>query len=647
MINYKLSTINYQLSTTYMQFISILLLVLPLMGFLSIGLFQNKMNKSMSGILASAVICCNFILSCILFVHVLTTNQALEIPLFDWIKFGSMSIPFSVTIDQLSSLMLLIINGVGMLIHIYSIGYMKEDEGVNRFFSYLNLFIFFMLILVLSSNYLMLFIGWEGVGLCSYLLIGFWYKDHANNDAAKKAFIVNRIGDLGFLLGIFILFSTFNTLSISEIAAKASLMPSGDLTLLAITLCLFIGAMGKSAQIPLFTWLPDAMAGPTPVSALIHAATMVTAGIYLIARSSVLFVLSPLTMNIILIVGATTAVVGGLIAIYQNDIKKVLAYSTVSQLGFLFMALGLGSFSGAMFHLTTHAFFKALLFLAAGSVIHALSGEQDIRKMGGLRTKIPFTFGLFIIGTIAISGIPPFAGFFSKEVILTAAFEHGMGMGILATFISLLTTLYMFRLLFVVFFKPANKELKALAHIHESPKVMLYPMAVLALLSVFGGFLQLPALFSETHVFENYLSPIFAASTSLKGITEHALSVQTEWLIMIIPISIIGLLVFFSYKRFVGSKELVEPTGIEKIFASKFYFDEIYDFLLVKPVGFLSDFFRDFIDQTLINGFVNAIGNGTLFLGKRLRLLQTGNVGFYFLLMVFSVIAILFFNIIL
>jgi len=630
-----------------MELISILLLVLPLLGFLTIGLLSKQMNRNLSGRLASAVIFVNLVFSAILFGFVASSNSTIEIPLFDWIKFADISIPFALTIDRLSALMLMIINGVGLLIHIYSIGYMKEDEGVNRFFAYLNLFIFFMLILVLSSNYLMLFIGWEGVGLCSYLLIGFWFKDHANNDAAKKAFIINRIGDLGFLLGIFLLYSTFKTLSISEIAAKASLMPSGDMTLFFITFCLFIGATGKSAQIPLFTWLPDAMAGPTPVSALIHAATMVTAGIYLIARSSVLFVLSPVTMNIILVVGATTALVGGLIAIYQNDIKKILAYSTVSQLGFLFMALGLGSFSGAMFHLTTHAFFKALLFLEAGSVIHALSGEQDIRNMGGLRKKIPFTFALFIIGTIAISGIPPFAGFFSKEVILTAAYEHGLGMGIIATVISLMTTIYMFRLLFVVFFKSESKALKANHHVHESPKVMTYPMAVLAILSMVAGFVQLPKLFSETQGFDNFLTPIFEKSNSLVAASEHGLDVQTEWLVFLVPLFIIAALIFISYKRFVTEKELTEPTGLAKVLAGKFYFDEIYAFLIVKPLGFISDLFREFVDQTIINGLVNSVGNGTLFAGKRLRRLQTGNVGFYLTIMVLSVIAILFFNIIL
>lgn len=630
-----------------MELISILLLVFPLAGFLITGLFQGVLNRKLSGVIASGAIFINFILAYFLFGFVISSDQPVQSVLFDWISFADVQIPFELTVDRLSALMLMIINGVGLLIHLYSIGYMKEDEGVNRFFSYLNLFVFFMLILVLSSNYLMLFIGWEGVGLSSYLLIGFWFKDHANNDAAKKAFIINRIGDLGLLIGIFVMFFTFKTLSISEIAAQAATFPVGDITLLTITLCLFVGAMGKSAQIPLFTWLPDAMAGPTPVSALIHAATMVTAGIYLIARSSVLFVLSPVTMQVVLIVGAVTAVIGGIIAIYQNDIKKILAYSTVSQLGFLFMALGLSSFSGAMFHLTTHAFFKALLFLAAGSVIHALSGEQDIRHMGGLRKKIPFTFGLFVVGTIAISGIPPFAGFFSKEAILTAAYEHGIGMGILATFVSLLTTLYMFRLLFVVFFKPESAALKANHHVHESPKVMLYPMAVLAVLSVIGGFVEFPKLFSDNQIFSNYLNPVFEKAYALVPANEHALSHETEWLILVVPLLIIATLIFVTYKRFVNDKDLVEAKGINVIPANKFYFDEIYQICFVKPIGWLSDFFRETVDQTIINRLVNSVGQGTLFVGRKLRLLQTGNVGFYLFIMVFSVIAILFFNIIL
>ncbi len=458
---------------------------------------------------------------------------------------------------------------------------------------------------------------------------------------------MNRIGDLGFLIAIFMIFHTFHTLSIETIATQASAMPLGSAAMFFITIGLFIGAVGKSAQIPLFTWLPDAMAGPTPVSALIHAATMVTAGVYLVARSSVLFVLSPLTMEIILTIGILTAIVGGIIAIYQNDIKKVLAYSTVSQLGFLFMALGLGSFTGAMFHLTTHAFFKALLFLAAGSVIHALNNEQDIRKMGGLIKKIPFTFALFIIGTIAISGIPPFAGFFSKEMILTSAFEHSIWMGIIATFISLLTTIYMFRLLFIVFYKPESAEVKANHHIHESPRVMLLPMTLLALLSIIAGFVQIPKLFSEYHSFEDYLLPLFSPVKSLSPISqEQHLNLLTEWMILIIPLIIIALLILNSYRRFVNKPEFKVPTGIQLLFANKFYFDEIYDLCIVKPTDWFSDFFRKTVDQDIINRLINTIGNGTIATGKYLRLLQTGNVGFYMIVMVFSIIAILFFNLI-
>lgn len=634
-------------SFTFMQFISLLLLLFPFLGFLVIGLFSTRMNKSLSGILASSVVGINLVLTFILFWYVSTTSQTVQTELFDWIQFANISIPFALTVDRLSALMLLVVNGVGFLIHVYSIGYMKEDDGVNRFFSYMNLFIFFMLILVLSSNYLMLFIGWEGVGLCSYLLIGFWYKDHANNNAAKKAFIMNRMGDLGFLIGIFMMFHTFHTLNISAVATQASTMPMGNTALLIITLGLFSGAIGKSAQIPLFTWLPDAMAGPTPVSALIHAATMVTAGVYLVARSSVLFVLSPVTMNLILVIGMITALISGLIAIYQNDIKKILAYSTVSQLGFMFMALGLGSFSGAMFHLTTHAFFKALLFLAAGSVIHALNQEQDIRKMGGLRKKIPFTFALFLIGAIAISGVPPFAGFFSKEMILSAAYEHGVWMGIAATAISLLTTLYMFRLLFVVFYKPASKEIQATRHIHESPLVMLIPMAVLALLSVVAGFVQMPTLFSSNDkLFENYLSPIFATAHQLIPAPAQNLNISGEWLTLLIPVTIIGLLIWFSYARFAKERVSVALSGIQKVMANKFYFDEIYDFCVVKPTESLSLFFRETLDQRIINRFINSIGNSTLLVGEKLRLMQTGNVGFYLLVMVFSIIALLVFNLI-
>lgn len=628
-----------------MELISILLLVFPLLGFLAIGLMQRRMSELFAGVLASSVIFINLCLTGILFQYVNSLGHPLEIRLFDWIKFADINIPFSLTIDHLSLLMLLIVNGVSFLIHVYSIGYMKGDEGAKRFFAYLNLFVFFMLILVLSSGYLMLFIGWEGVGLCSYLLIGFWYKDQANNNAAKKAFIMNRIGDLGFLGALFLMFTTFKTLTISEVLSKASLMPSGNTILFFITLSLLIGATGKSAQLPLFTWLPDAMAGPTPVSALIHAATMVTAGIYLIARSGVMFLLSPVTMNIILIVGMATAVVGGLTAIRQNDIKKVLAYSTVSQLGFMFMALGLGSFTGAMFHLTTHAFFKALLFLGAGSVIHALGGEQDIRRMGGLGKKIPLTFILFFIATVSISGIPPFAGFFSKEQILTAAYQHGMWLGIITTAIALITTIYMFRLLFLVFVRKESQAVVDNKHIHESPRVMTFPMIVLGVLSIVGGWIQWPSLLGHFDAFNNFLAPVFETVQKINPVVAFEPGVLIEWLIMIIPLIIIAILILLSYNSNVRATELRENKGFGKLLERKFYFDEIYDFLIVKPLGSLSGFLREFIDQTVINGLVNAVGSGTLFAGKKLRRLQTGNVGIYVMLMVFSVIAILFFNI--
>ena len=630
-----------------MQLLPILLIVFPLLGFLLLGLTQKLMSKSTAGILASSVIFINLVIATILFNFVSSNNETITTFLFNWINVGSLNIPFEFVVDRLSALMLLIINGVGLMIHIYSIGYMKDDEANNRFFSYLNLFVFFMLILVLSSNYLVLFIGWEGVGLSSYLLIGFWFKDHANNDAAKKAFIYNRIGDLGFLIAMFLLYTNFHSLSISEIAAKASTFEIGNPTLMVITLCLFVGATGKSAQIPLFTWLPDAMAGPTPVSALIHAATMVTAGIYLIARSSVLFVLSPITLNIILIIGTTTAIVAGLIAIYQNDIKKILAYSTVSQLGFLFMAVGLGSFTGAMFHLFTHAFFKALLFLAAGSVIHALNNEQDIRKMGGLRKKIPATFALFLIGTIAISGLPPFAGFFSKELILGVAYEHSLTMGLVATLVSLLTSIYMFRLLFVVFLKPESDAVKANHHVHESPKTMLLPMSILAFFSIVVGFINLPALFSENHQFESYLAPIFALSSKLVPSShETVASLSEEWSILLLPLLIIVSIIFFSYKRFVNQKALQTASGLSRVLADKFYFDEIYDFIIVKPSILISNFFRTIVDQSILNSFIDSIGSSTLLVGNYVRRLQSGNTGLYVLLMVFSIITVLFLNII-
>lgn len=620
----------------------------PLIGFLLISLNFRRLKGITAGVLASAMVLIPFILSLVAFGCFLYGAPAQTFDLFNWISLNHLSIPFSFLFDRLSVLMLLIVTGVGFLIHLYSIGYMKDDAGFNRFFSYLNLFVFFMLLLVLGSNYLILFIGWEGVGLSSYLLIGFWFKNQEYNNAAKKAFIMNRIGDLGFLLALFLLIQQFGTLNFAEIFAKSSTIPAGNLTITFITLLLFAGAVGKSAQIPLFTWLPDAMAGPTPVSALIHAATMVTAGIYMVARSNLLFVLSPVTMMVISGVGIATALMAGSIAIFQNDIKKILAYSTVSQLGFMFVALGSGAFTGAMFHLTTHAFFKALLFLAAGSVIHALHGEQDIRKMGGLKDKIPVTFWLFVVGSLAIAGIPPLSGFFSKDMILLGAYHSGKVLWALSLVAALMTTLYMFRLLFIVFWgKPAVAE-DPKHPIHESPKSMTVPMSVLAVLSVFGGFLGVPHLLGGSDQIGSFLAPLFATSESFvkQGVAE--VSSQTEVWLMIVPLLLIFGLIYLTYLRFVINRSInqVEPerSFVANFIYRKFYVDELYEVAVQKPVASLSSFFHDVIEIKIIDRFVNQTGVFVVWIGKNIRYIQTGNVGAYLFYMVICIILILFLN---
>src|SRR6201998_2821857 len=402
------------------QQVAVLLPLFPLAGFIIIGLLNKRLSRTLAGLIACGALLASFIVAFIIFENV--SPQGTEVHVMDWINAGSFTASFSFLLDPLSSVFLLIITGVGFLIHVYSVGYMHDDDNQNIFFAYLNLFIFFMLMLVMGNSYILMFVGWEGVGLCSYLLIGFWFKNKSYNDAAKKAFIMNRIVDLGFLIGMLLIFKTFGTTDYKGVFSQANGFFTGNGVITAITLLLFVGAMGKSAQIPLYTWLPDAMAGPTPVSALIHAATMVTAGTYMVARSGVLYALAPDTMFVVGLTGAITAVFAASIALTQNDIKKVLAYSTVSQLGYMFLGLGVGAFTGAFFHVLTHAFFKALLFLGAGSVIHAVSGEQDMRKMGGLKGNLPITYRTMLIGTIAIAGIPPFAGFFSKDEILAHVF---------------------------------------------------------------------------------------------------------------------------------------------------------------------------------------------------------------------------------
>lgn len=624
--------------------------ILPLIGFIINGVGRNALSKGLIGFIGSTVVLASFVLSVLAFLQINKTGTPINIQLFDWIKVANLDIPFSFLIDQLSSIMLLIITGVGFLIHVYSVGYMHDDAGFGKFFSYLNLFVFFMLLLVLGSNYVVMFIGWEGVGLCSYLLIGFWYSNGEYAQAAKKAFVMNRIGDLGFLIGIFVIFNAFGSIAYADVFHKAEALHSGNSTVLLITILLFIGATGKSAQIPLFTWLPDAMAGPTPVSALIHAATMVTAGVYMIARSNILFTLSPVTMHIIAVIGLMTLILAALIAITQTDIKKVLAYSTVSQLGYMFLGLGVGAYTGAFFHVLTHAFFKALLFLGAGSVIHAVSGEQDMRKMGGLRGKLPITFATMLIGTIAISGIPPLSGFFSKDEILANVYAHNQILWIFGVLGAMFTSFYMFRMLFLTFYGKFRGTHEQEHHLHESPSSITIPLIILAILSIVGGFINIPEVLKGGHWLENFLAPVFEKSTLLEKADKNDLSVSTEWVLMGVSVAVAFFSLIWAYGKYVRKAQLPaadteELPAFTSLSYNKFYIDEIYDMLIRKPLDALSVFFYKVIDQLGIDGFVNGLGKGSLEASKDLRLLQSGNVGFYIFVMVIGIVAILVYNI--
>ncbi len=542
-----------------MKNLILLIPLLPFIGFLINGLGRKYLPKSAIGIIGSGTVLASFIASVIVFfrldefashVEQRTSSVRIDVPgnsifnYFDFINIPSLKVPFAFQIDQLSTIFLLIITGVGFLIHVYSTAYMhvEKREHFGRYFSYLNLFVFSMLLLVMGANYVIMFIGWEGVGLCSYLLIGYWFKNTEYTKAANKAFIMNRIGDAAFLLAIFWIVSKVHSTDFSDVFAAVSNLSATDKTW--ITLLLFIGATGKSAQIPLYTWLPDAMAGPTPVSALIHAATMVTAGIYMIARSNVLYSAAPLTMNIVAIIGAATALFAATIALRQNDIKKVLAYSTVSQLGYMFLALGSGAYVAAVFHVMTHAFFKALLFLGSGSVIHAMSGQQDIRFMGGLKNKLPITYWTFLTGCLAIAGIVPFSGFFSKDSILLAAFEHNKFLYVIGLLTAGLTAFYMFRLLFITFFGSFRGTEEQRHHVHESPAAMTIPLIVLAILSFAGGFVNIPEVF--THGGERlteFLAPVVPNA-------EATVSHSTEWLLMGLTTVIAVVAILLAWSRY-------------------------------------------------------------------------------------------------
>ena len=548
--------------------------------------------------------------------------------MYTWIASGPFTVSVAFLIDPLSLIMLLVVSGVSTLIHIYSIGYMHDDEGFYRYFAYLNLFVFAMLILVSANNFLLMFVGWEGVGLCSYLLIGFWYEKKSASDAGKKAFVVNRIGDFGFLLGVFLIFWTFGSLNFAEVFPLAAKYPMGSGVLTAITLFLFLGATGKSAQIPLYTWLPDAMEGPTPVSALIHAATMVTAGVFMVARCSTMFVLAPISMTVVAGVGALTAIYAATIGITQFDIKRVLAYSTVSQLGYMFLACGVGAFTSGIFHLMTHAFFKALLFLGSGSVIHGMHGEQDMRHMGGLKKYMPITYWTFILATLAIAGIFPFAGFFSKDEILfhSLVSGHTLFWGI-ATVAAFITAFYMFRAVFMTFHGEEKFDHHHV-HPHESPSLMTVPLMTLAGLSVVGGLVGFPII-KGANKFKEFLAP---SITPLVHEVHSPAWFEITMMAFSMAVAIAG--IYMAYKFYMKRPELPEKV-IEKIpviydvVYHKYYVDEIYDAGVVEPIKNGSDFLWHGVDETVIDGAVNGSATTVGWLSSQLRKLETGFVQSY------------------
>ncbi len=644
-----------------------LAVALPLVGFLANGALalRRPQAKGLVSLIGPGVLIGAFLVSLGVFVGL--WREAPDAPvivrLWSWLPVERLQVDLAFQVDQLSAVMLLIVTGVGSLIHLFSVGYMREDPGYARYFSYLNLFVVFMLVLVLGSSYPVLFIGWEGVGLCSYLLIGFWFGDKANADAGKKAFIMNRIGDFGFLVAMFFIWRTFGSLDFTYVTEHAAdMLEPGGAIVTAITLFLFLGCTGKSAQIPLYTWLPDAMAGPTPVSALIHAATMVTAGVYLVARTNVLFALAPVSSTVVAGIGALTALFAATIGLRQYDIKKVLAYSTVSQLGYMFLGVGTGAYVAGVFHLATHAFFKALLFLGSGSVIHAMhhayhathshEDAQDMRNMGGLKQYLPWTYALMLIATLAIAGIPPFSGFFSKDEILAAAFARGAaqpiyyvfyGMGILA---ALLTAFYMARLMALTFLGANRTGEPERAHLHEAPWIMTGPLVVLGVLSAVGGALNLPHLVGGHAALERWLEPVMEPGLRFTRLVMP--SGSTEYLLVGAAVAIGALGLFLGFRATLArptppAKDAPAETGLALVLNRKYYVDELYDALVVRPIAWLSRvvLWRG-VDQQLVDGVaVNGTAWVSRLVGGGLRLLQTGQVGVYVVLFLVGAIWIL------
>lgn len=614
--------------------------VFPALGFAINGLLGNRLPKSIVSVVGCLSVFLSFLLSAAIFVEFLKLSpesRIFEKNIFDWIVSGEFSVKVGFMIDPLSIVMCLVVTGVGFLIHVYSVGYMHDDPGYFRYFTYLNLFVFMMLILVTGNNVLLMFVGWEGVGLCSYLLIGFWYEKDSASNAGKKAFIVNRIGDYGFLLGIFLLFVSLGkegvwTLNFRELEESVWLLDPSLVAL--ITLLFFVGATGKSAQIPLYVWLPDAMEGPTPVSALIHAATMVTAGVYMIARLNFLYSMAPETMFIVALIGALTAMFAASIGFAQYDIKRVLAYSTISQLGYMFVGVGVGAYAAGIFHLMTHAFFKALLFLGAGSVMHALSGELDMRRMGGLKRYMPVTHKTFLVACLAIAGIPGFSGFFSKDEILWKAFTSPVGgifIYVIALITAFMTAFYMFRLLFNTFYGSERMDEHVKHHVHESPKIMTIPLVILAILSVVGGYVGIPHVLGGGANFEKFLEPVFEAS-KLPENGHGSEALELGLMALSVVAALLG--IYLAYVYYLKNPRLSEEFAkrhrtLYETVHNKYFVDEIYGFLFVNNLLRIGRFLRVIIDEGIIDGIVNGVGYFLRGLGSLFRFLQSGYVQAY------------------
>jgi NADH-quinone oxidoreductase subunit L len=622
-----------------------LVVLFPLLGVIINGLAGIKLPRKLIGAIGSLAILGSFITASLIFKDLIGqgVERASEVVLFTWIGCGSIQVNVGFLVDPLSLIMMLTVSGVSFIIHLYSIGYMAEDEGFRRYFTYLNLFVFFMLILVSANSFLLMFVGWEGVGLCSYLLIGFWYQRKAPADAGKKAFVVNRVGDYGFLLAMLLIFVTFKTLDFTTVfAAAPQVLEHGGLAVTLMTLLLFVGACGKSAQIPLYVWLPDAMEGPTPVSALIHAATMVTAGVYMVVRCAALYGMAPVSMEVVAVVGCVTAIYAASIGLMQNDIKRVLAYSTISQLGYMFLACGVGAFAAGIFHLVTHAFFKALLFLGAGSVMHGMAGELDMRKMGALKSKMPWTYRTFLIGTLALAGIFPFAGFFSKDEILWEALQQNSVLWVGGAIGAFMTAFYMFRAVFMTFH--GESRVDGHVHVHESPSIMVIPLCVLAVLSLVGGWIGLPIIEGGNKIRE-FLSPVLATAGHAAAAEHGSHQVGFEITMMMVSMGIAIAGILLAWIMYLKNPALPEKlasrfSGLYQLIYNKYFVDEAYDAVIVEPIKNGSVFLWRMFDNRVIDGAVNGAADLVQWASRNVRKLETGLVQEYALGIVGGVVVI-------